>query len=63
MTGSGDEVDVRIGRAVKRSEKLSKKPALDPRNPVVAPTRINGAVSPIARARDSTVPVRIPGAA
>ena len=53
------------GIAVNRSPSCSSsnKELLGPRDPKTPPTRISGAASPNALARDSNVPVKIPGAA
>ncbi len=56
---------ITMGMAVNRSCRAdtSSTDGFEPRRLVTAPTRISGAASPSARASDSTVPVRIPGAA
>ena len=59
-----------LGMAVNRSvselgsNRLAKlSPGERPASPVSAPTRMSGAASPMARAIDSSAPVRMPGMA
>ena len=53
------------GIAVNRSPNCSSsnRELLGPKEPRTPPPKINGAASPNARARDKSVPVKIPGAA
>src|SRR4029450_1012493 len=62
--GNLDQLKMIVGSVVygPRSRSIGV-PDETKKKPVIAPTRIRGAVSPMARAIERTVPVRIPGVA